>query len=69
MKINYKISDTQINDMDMTIEITMPVSQWRQIMRTKTEAAHYEPFGRLQTQISQALGDVARATEKSYEYK
>lgn len=69
MKINYKIDDSQINDMLMTIEVTMTVAQWRQIMRTKTEAAHYEPFGRLQTQISTALGDVAKATEKSYEYK
>jgi hypothetical protein len=69
MKLQYKIDDGQISDMLLTIEITMTVDAWRKIMRTKNEAAHYEPFGKLQTQISQALGDITRATEKSYEYK
>ena len=66
MKAKYSINKEQIDNMSMTISITMTVDQWREVMRTKTDARHYEPFCKVQTMISAALGDLTNAVEKNY---
>ena len=66
MIAKYSIDPSQINEMDMTISLTMTVKEWLEIMRTKSEAKPYEPFSKVQNMISAALGDLTAAVEKKY---
>lgn len=66
MKAAYKIDREQVEAMRLTISMTMSVKEWLAIIRTKSEAQHYEPFCKIQNMISVALGDITSATEKNY---
>lgn len=66
MKAQYSINNEEIDSMAMTISLTMSVREWREVMKTKTEARQYEPFCKVQNMISAALGDLTNAVEKKY---
>lgn len=66
MKLEYQIDKEQIADMDLTISVTMSVSQWLSVMRVKHEDEIYQPMYKLQNAISTAIGDLNRAVSATY---
>lgn len=62
----YELDGTQIEAMDLTISITMKVSEWHTFMRTvPRDGYENHHMGRV---ISGALGDVTRASQNKYTY-
>lgn len=60
MKLQYKMPD--IDNVDLTITVTMTVDEWRKIMLSSYHSAQ-DDFKNL---ISCALGDVARLSTATY---
>lgn len=57
MRVNAKIDDNAVENMELSITIRMPVKEWRQLMRGKYNIAC------LQNKIASILGHVSRTTE------
>lgn len=57
MRVNAKIDDNAVENMELSITIRMPVKEWRQLMRGKDNIAC------LQNKIASILGHVSRTTE------
>lgn len=65
MKAEYKFNDNDISQLNLTISITMTVDQWRHVMRIRAQNFHRDHED-LQNMISTALGDLTKATNKTY---
>lgn len=63
---SYSISEKLIEEMELSISITMTVLEWRALMRA-VPSNDYVP-NRVGQLIASALGDVARACEKQYSF-
>lgn len=63
IRAKYKIDDKQIENMDMTITLTMTVKNWRDLMRIIPTTY---PGWDVSRTIADALGDLTRATERTY---
>jgi hypothetical protein len=63
IRAKYKIDDAQIDAMDMSITLTMTVKDWRELMRLIPTTY---PGWDVSRTISDALGDLSRATSRSY---
>lgn len=61
----YSIDSKSLSEMEMTITMTMCVSEWQDLMRSLGSGYAPNRVGQL---ISMALGDLTRATEKIYSF-
>lgn len=63
MKSAATINGPQIEAMDLTIQFTMSVSEWRKLMREQT---HVWPSSDLGQHIANVLGHITKATEMRF---
>lgn len=64
MRTVAKINSTAIDEMDLTISITMRVMDWRSLMRAKDDTKW--PLSELGVRISEVLGHISRSTEVDF---
>lgn len=70
MKLSMQIPDAQVNDMELTIHITMKVREWREVYRNQpSNPQTWNPASELGFRITECLGHIARATQGTFETK
>jgi len=62
----YHINSKAIDDMEMTISISMPVRDWHKFKDTLQAESYHSQSYKLSEIIKTALQDLGKATNKSY---